>query len=209
MPMKKCDAGLHFYDDQKHASCPYCAMHASSGSGGGGGDETIGINTTRGGMTEGMTGGTETVPYPGASGHGGHTASYASLDDAEEGVTVGIFQKKAGFSPVMGWIVCIDGKERGKDYRVKSGINTVGKHDTSDIVIKGDETISRNDHAEIEYDPDENSYYLIRKKNPEVRLNGSRIRQPEQLKAYDRIQFGETVFLFVPLCTEDFKWSLD
>ena len=75
----------------------------------------------------------------------------------------------------------------------KPGINEVGRSTTEDveIVIAGDKTISRRDHAEIEYDADENAFYLIRKKSAAVKLNGGAVRQPILLNPYDVIQFGE------------------
>ncbi len=133
--------------------------------------------------------------------------SHRTSDD----VTVGYFKKKAGFEPVVGWLVCTEGPSKGKDYRIKPGINEVGRDASRDveIVITDDRMIARRDHAELEYDADENEFYLIRKKNPSVKLNGKSVRQPTQLKPNDVIQFGESVFIFIPLCTESFKWVID
>ena len=192
--MQRCKDGLHFYDVDKHSSCPYCRDQGGtidstkaadfhdddSGS-------TVAVNSLRDGEM------TRPMPTP------------------DSDVTIGIFRKKAGFEPVVGWLVCTDGTVKGKDFRIKPGINEVGRDDTKDveIVITGDELISRRDHAEIEYDPEENSFYLVRKKNPAVKLNGKGVRQPTILNSHDILQFGETVFIFVPLCTENFKWEIN
>lgn len=219
MALKRCDADLHFYDPEKHESCPYCRIQSGDAdetvaySGGAGSPAAIpaGEGVTTVGYTEA---GDETESFgigeSSTSAYMGSTQYVTPGDGVEpEGVTVGVFRKKASFSPVVGWLVNVDGKERGKDYRIRPGINLVGRSDASDIVVKDDDTISRVEHAEIEYDPEDNTFYLLRKKNPEVRLNGTKIREPKKLSAYDVIQLGETVFLFIPFCSESFKWTVE
>jgi pSer/pThr/pTyr-binding forkhead associated (FHA) protein len=73
-------------------------------------------------------------------------------------------------------------------------------------VITGDKLISRRYHAEILYDPEENVFYLIQKKNEALKINDSRVRRPTRLNPYDIIQLGETRLVFVPLCSERFQW---
>jgi hypothetical protein len=128
-----------------------------------------------------------------------------------EGETIAVWQKTAGFEPVVGWIVCVQGPNQGKDYSLKSGINPIGRDPSKNVkvVISGDDLISREDHAEIEYDNDENTYYLIRKSNPEVRLNGKKVREPIRLQPYDTIRLGHSDFVFVPLCGDCFKWKVE
>ncbi|KPA19614.1 signal peptide protein [Candidatus Magnetomorum sp. HK-1] len=192
MAMQRCKDGLHFYDADKHSSCPYCRDQGGTVDSTRAADfndeesgKTVAINSLKS---------TNTVPLP-----------------TDSDVTIGIFRKKAGFEPVVGWLVCTEGSVKGKDFRIKPGINEVGRDDTQDveIVITGDELISRRDHAEIEYDPEENAFYLVRKKNPAVKINGKSVRQPTLLNSHDILQFGDSVFIFVPLCTENFKWVID
>jgi hypothetical protein len=193
MAMQRCKDGLHFYDTDKHSSCPYCRDQ------GGTVDSTraADFNDDESGKTVAINSlqSTNTLPMP----------------SPDSDVTIGIFRKKAGFEPVVGWLVCTEGSVKGKDFRIKPGINEVGRDDTQDveIVITGDELISRRDHAEIEYDPEENAFYLVRKKNPAVKINGKSVRQPTLLNSHDILQFGDSVFIFVPLCTESFKWVIE
>ncbi len=203
MAMKRCEQDLHFYDPEKNpGGCPYCRdqdgdIDSTRGLTGVGGigdetDDTVGIDPIHFKKDVGPT----------------RTSHRTSESDD---VTVGYFKKKAGFEPVVGWLVCTEGPSKGKDYRIKPGINEVGRDAGRDveIVITDDRMIARRDHAELEYDADENEFYLIRKKNPSVKLNGKSVRQPTQLKPNDVIQFGESVFIFIPLCTESFKWVID
>ena len=226
MALKRCDAGLHFYDSGKNDFCPYCRIQGTGGD-----DLTVADDSTVAVAPEvtGFPMQQETV-----SSQPDQTQRYYEEDETQsfgiadtttatmdrgqyvsvpigldpDAPTMGGFRKKTRFTPVVGWLVCVDGGERGKDYRIHPGINLVGRSDTSDIVIKGDDTISRVEHAEIEYDPEENFYYLVRKKNPEVRLNGTKVREPKKISAYDVIQFGEMAFLFIPFCSEKFQWSV-
>lgn len=199
MSMTRCQEGLHFYDADKHATCPYCRQQSTEHSASE--DSTRAVqedsSSTVGVYPNSAPGGTQ----------GGHLPTVPVSHEDDDGSTVGLFPVKHKFVPVTGWIVCVDGKECGKDYRIKPGINLVGRGDRSDIVIKGDPSISREEHAEIEYDYRENRFYLIRKKNPDVLLNGESVRAPTQLQAYDVIQFGQSVFVFIPFCSEKFQWA--
>jgi hypothetical protein len=99
--------------------------------------------------------------------------------------------------------------EKGKDYRIKPDSNRVGRDVSQDIVIAGDQTISRYNHAEILYIHDENSFYLVRRESATVKLNNKTVRTEAQLQPFDMIQFGETHFCFVPFCSERFQWEID
>ena len=212
MGMTQCEAGLHWYDSDKHSVCPYCRIQESAGVGGGSGDhgrddgdmdtETLSMDS------ETQTIGMDDLLMPSKVEPDQYVTAHRHHLDPE-GVTLGIFKKRTQFSPVVGWLVCTDGAERGKDYRLRPGINTVGRGDDNDVVIKGDDTISRTEHVHLEYDSEENSFYLLRKKNPEVRLDGKKIREPKLLTGAEIIQLGETVFRFVPFCSESFKWTIE
>lgn len=76
-----------------------------------------------------------------------------------------------------------------------------------DMCIVGDETISRNDHAFIVYDPKKNIFRIqAGLSRGLVYLNGEEVIASETMKAYDTIEMGESAFKFVPFCGEDFKW---
>ena len=125
--------------------------------------------------------------------------------------TVMFLKESSPLLPVVGWLVSLEGPEKGKDYRIKSGMNEVGRENDPevDIVIKGDAKISRRHHAIMQYDPDDNEFYLIRLKNDAVKVNDATVKRPIRLNAHDIIQFGETRLVFVPLCSEKFRWTSD
>lgn len=188
MAMVRCEADKHFYDNNKDATCPFCRSPRRSNI-----DETVGITTNN----------------PTTDSHPHTVAQTVEPDPAAQ--TVAFWQKVTQFEPVVGWLVCIEGPNKGKDYSIKAGINQIGRDASRDvkIVMTGDLMISRVDHAELEYDDRSNEFYLIRKSNPEVKVNGVKIRQPTLLHSHDLIQLGESNFIFIPLCGEKFRWDIE
>ena len=113
-----------------------------------------------------------------------------------------------GVDPVVGWLVCIKGPDRGRDYQIRSEKNSIGRSDSMDICISGDETISRADHAFVVYDPKKNTTRIqAGMSRGLIYLKGNEIVSSEVLKAYDQIEMGESVFVFVPFCGENFQWE--
>lgn len=117
--------------------------------------------------------------------------------------------RRTPYDPVVGWLVCIKGKEKGKDYRIRYGQNEIGRADERHIVVRGDDTISREPHAWINYDHRTNQFTLGRGGGVNnTYLNGENLLQPMRLKAWDRIELSdETMLLFLPLCGEQFRWE--
>lgn len=111
-------------------------------------------------------------------------------------------------NPVCGWIVCVAGPRKGKDYKVREGKNFVGRADDMDIQILGDNKISRRNHSVIVYDVKQNKMMILPgDSNGIVYLNEEAVYTPMQLKEYDVIEMGESQFIFIPLCGEHFKWE--
>ncbi len=111
-------------------------------------------------------------------------------------------------NPVCGWVVCVAGPRRGKDYRVMAGKNFVGRADDMDIQILGDNKISRRNHCVIVYDEKQSKTVLLPgDSNGIVYLNGEAVYAPAQLHEYDVIEMGDSQFLFIPFCGEHFKWE--
>ena len=110
--------------------------------------------------------------------------------------------------PVCGWLVCIDGPRQGKDYKIKSGKNFIGRADDMDIQILGDNKISRRNHAILVYDPKKHETVLLPgDSNGLVYYNEAAVYTPVVLSVYDVIEMGESKFLFVPFCGEHFRWE--
>ena len=113
-----------------------------------------------------------------------------------------------GCDPVVGWLVCIQGPNRGQAYRLHSGTNFIGRGKQSDVCIDGDMSISNKNHASVSYDERERVFYITKGevRNPTY-LNGKALRSDADLVIYDHIEIGNTELVFVPLCGDQFNWQ--
>jgi hypothetical protein len=125
----------------------------------------------------------------------------------DEEKTIGIFARHSGKEFVTGWLVCIRGKEKGRDYRIHNGNNWIGRSYQMDICIVDDPSISRDNHANIVYDYKSNKFFLLPGQGASVLLNGEALLNPKEIRKRDRITLGNSTFAFVPFCEEDFTWE--
>lgn len=111
-------------------------------------------------------------------------------------------------TPVCGWLVCVAGARKGKDYKVIAGKNFVGRADDMHIQILGDNKISRRNHCVIVYDTKQGKTVILPgDSNGIVYLNEEAVYVPTELHQYDVIEMGESQFLFIPFCGDHFKWE--
>ena len=196
--MKQCADGGHYYDASIHNECPYC---------GGGYGATTPLD---GGRTMPLGGAAPPPNIPAA-------ASAASPADnrtrplsagvGDIGRTVAIVKEELGIDPVVGWLICLDGKEKGRDYRIHTDNNYIGRGEKMDICIRGDDTISRENHAVISYDAREKLFYFTPGDGRSiVRLNDKGLFSTTEIKAHDIVEIGKTKLVFLPLCGENFEW---
>ena len=133
-------------------------------------------------------------------------AGISNEDEGARGSSIGLFESTIDRTPVVGWLVCIAGPEKGRDYRITAGKNSVGRSWNMDISIAKDPEVMRADHACVTYDSKENSFWLIPKDEAETLLNGKSISEAASLIDNDRIRFGESKFVFVAYCNADRSW---
>jgi len=125
--------------------------------------------------------------------------------------TVGIYfhAEEGEVSPVVGWLVCEKGAAKGKDFRIVSGNNFIGRdNEKSHIHIEGDETISRFKHAAVIYEPKRRSFILtMGDSSGLVYHNGVLVTTPTVLNTFDRIELGNTELIFIPFCGTEYSWD--
>lgn len=110
--------------------------------------------------------------------------------------------------PVCGWIVCVSGPKQGKNYKIVSEKNFIGRADDMNIQILGDNGISRRNHAVIVFDPKKKETVLLPgDSNGLVYLNENAVYVPTPLSPYDKVEMGNSVFVFVPFCGNNFMWG--
>lgn len=124
--------------------------------------------------------------------------------------TTAYWVKDVKIEPVVGWLTCIYGSEKGKDYRIVSERNFIGRSEEMDIRIEGDMSISRKNHCSITYNPKQRIFILAPGEgNGLVYVNNEALYIPKQLETYDLLEIGESKFIFVNLCGQNFDWDKD
>lgn len=108
-----------------------------------------------------------------------------------------------------GWIVVLEGPGRGASFTILSGVSTIGRGADQTISLDfGDMSISRENHASIAYDEEQNRFYVGHGgKSNIVRRNGAPVLSTEELDDGDLIRIGKTTLRFVALCGPDFTWA--
>lgn len=127
-------------------------------------------------------------------------------EDDDKTISFGFFEM-TGVQPVTGWLVCQTGGERGKDYRLHSGRNFLGRANSMDVCLIDDKSISRNKHCSVSYDPKGNAFYLAAEGGNIVYLNGVLIDEAKKLETDDEIMIGDTKLIFVEYCKEGRTWD--
>ena len=205
MEMIQCKHG-HYYDASRNAGCPYC-----NGNGELNVTRPLGndaeINRTMSGHS------VEAPAFPRTMPLGGRTSGQSTiphtmpLSSPETNKTVALNVNEQGIDPVRGWFVCTEGKKRGKDFRIHSEKNFIGRSKNNDICIDFDESVSRESHAVVTYDVRKNRFWFQAgdgKSN--VYVNDDIVLSPVELNPYDIAVIGNTQLMFVPFCCDNFKW---
>ena len=201
MNMQRCPSG-HYYDMSKYDQCPYCNPATSSEN------RTIPLESTTGGMGgDDFSGGWGTTPTD-----GGDIGKTVPLQPSS-GVTVALTPSNSSgqsYDPVVGWFVCVDGPDKGTDYRIHSGNNALGRGSGMQIRIQNDAAISKENMAHTAFDPRSRKFFFEAGAGRNLVYVNEELLLPHQsrdLRAYDRILLGPTTLLFVPLCGDAFSWE--
>jgi hypothetical protein len=127
---------------------------------------------------------------------------------ADEGVTRALHREPSGISPVVGWLVCLEGPDKGRDYRLHSEKNFIGRSSSMDVSIAGDDSISREKHAAVSFEPKKKAFWLLPGDSSGlVYRNEEVVNGPIELHARDVIELGRTKLIFFPFCDDQFQWS--
>lgn len=192
----QCSKG-HFYNPEEHVTCPYCGIVGLADF-----SPTQPVVASPPPLQQASPQNYGGLPKPADD---GPTQGRKNLD---EGMTVGVFKAKIGIEPVVGWLVCVDGGDKGRDYRIRAQRNFIGRDVGMDICISGDNQISKENHATLIYDPRSNTFRLAPGDSHGITyLNNESVDVPMTLKPYDVIELGVTKLLFVPLCGQAFQWQ--
>lgn len=210
--MVNCPSCGHPYDSAKTPRCPRCGGFAAAEASGGGFS-----------ATEPLNGGFAHTEAPGGASGGGYSPNFSATTPPDAGpqpgpggaanpfdvpTVIGGSRADGDISePVVGWLVCIEGPARGTDYRLHAGYNYIGR-ESGDVRIRGDQQISRQNHAMVAYDSGEHLYFVGPSAGRNlIKVNGHAVLQAVALKNYDIISIGTTRLIFMGLCGEAFSWE--
>lgn len=191
----------HYYNAAIHQRCPQCASAASGGF--------IPTQDPHAAGSQGNFG--PTIDPHNARPQGG-IGSTTPAGGTEYGSTVpgddlGSGSSSPAADPVVGWLVCVEGPNRGRDYRIHAGYNYIGR-ESGDIRLQEDMQISRQHHAMIAYDSGDHTYYFGPSGGRNlVRVNGKTVLNAQAVYNYDVLSIGAGRYLFVALCGSHFGWN--
>lgn len=204
----KCKNG-HWYDPNVTGSCPHCKRNGEKLSlqidNVEEEDKTVSFADVDLSLEE-QLGQVSDMPVMPVSMIPSGAADIGNDEDDDKTISFGFFGITQ-IQPVTGWLVCQSGEERGKDYRLHSGRNFVGRSNSMDVCLIDDKNISRDRHCSISYDPKGNAFYLVAEGGNTVYLNGLLVEKAERLNTDDEIMIGNTRLLFVEYCKEGRTWD--
>ena len=229
MNLVRCAIG-HYYDGDKFSKCPHCQPNAQSQPAV---EVVIEPTTAMGGMTQDR-GETMFLQYdepevskaepvisapepvvgavqPTASLKDAVklTETIRAVDDDDDQKTVRLSpQSITGTDPVVGWLIGVNGAMYGDAFPLKSGRNFIGRGTSMDVILYGDNSISRDKHAVIIYEPRARIFIAQPGESKELfYINDEVVLGNVTLKKYDIVNLGSSELMFVPLCDEKFCWE--
>lgn len=96
--------------------------------------------------------------------------------------------------PVVGWLVALNGEQRGEDFRIRDGQNTIGSAPDADIILH--DTAVSGKHASLRYK--DQKFYLtdLDSTNGTYLNDGADPIAREELKDNDIVRIGEISLKF-------------
>lgn len=138
-----------------------------------------------------------------ATNNNNKTQGFFSSDKASVGAT-----SNESAEPVVGWLVCTKGPHLGESFVIVSGRNSVGRSRTNTICISKDNSVSRDKHTWVIYEPKERKFFIqVGESSGLTYVNGQNILQSVEIKDREIMEIGTTTLMLVALCDEKFSWE--
>ena len=184
MAITQCSNG-HYFDNLKYQACPHCASDTPPSRS----DDSVTVAMYNAQIRDEVS-----------------DPSHMRINAAGDDVTVGIFTSKMDADPVVGWLVGLSGGERGRDHRLHTGRNFIGRSMKMDVSLVDDDQISRENHCSIMYDPGNVKFYIAPGEGTNTYLNGELLKVPQVLNDGDTVKVGEADLVFAAFCKGERKW---
>jgi hypothetical protein len=100
------------------------------------------------------------------------------------------------------------GPDRGRDFRLHAEKNFIGRAPTMDVCVANDESVSRERHAQVIFDPKKQVFWAVAgDASGLLYLNGDIVHAPTQIQRDDILEVGQTKLVLIPFCGEKYSWS--
>lgn len=129
-----------------------------------------------------------------------------SVLEYDAGSPMPVNEKLIPPQPVIGWLVGIAGVSRGRDYRIVTEKNFIGRTKDMHIRILGDKKIDEHKHGTIAFDPRNQKITLIPSTGLML-LNEGMIYEPTTVTGADIITIGSSTFKLVLLSEVGISWQ--
>lgn len=210
MAVVRCAQG-HYFDDSRFSVCPYCGISVGSRA-----EEKQKPERKRG--LFGWFDPDRTVAAPRerqreekTPAADDHTVAM-KRQEPSEGVgddrkTIGLYSGALGNDYVTGWLVCTEGPEKGRDFRLHHGFNRIGRDFGMDVQVMDDPAISRINHCSVVYDEKSITFSAVPGSGTVTYCNGELLARATRLEAGDELRLGESSFVMIPFCREGRVWE--
>ncbi len=130
------------------------------------------------------------------------------------GKTLGMFgfvpSDAGNTKPLAGWLVGVAGPYFGKSFEILPGRNSIGRSVSNDIPLCLDDRVSGTKHAYVIYDPRERKFYVDAGEGSGLVYCKDRIiLHHTAVERGDVIEIGGGKYCLVPLCGNEFSWSME
>lgn len=203
MAIVRCSKG-HYYDNAKFAQCPHCGIFAGDDDD----EKTVAMSFEPHEKTPVISANPamqKTVPAYNQTTDLTVTEKDQNVMDDDK--TISLYAEEKGADFIVGWLVCVEGSERGRDYKLHQGFNRLGRDYKMDIAIVEDQSISREAAFAVVYDDRSNSFFAVQQSGGTAYLNGTALMGAVSLKTGDLLRAGNSEFEFVAFCREGRTWD--
>lgn len=108
---------------------------------------------------------------------------------------------------VTGWLVCVEGPERGRDYRLRYGFNRIGRNHEMDVCIFEDEEITRETHCSVVYEERSNRFLLVPGQGTLTWMGEELVEGPCEIFNGSRFQIGRSILELITFCRDGVTWE--
>lgn len=215
MAFAECENG-HIYDSTLYEKCPYCInkeVRIDFSSTAENIGRTMPLETSEGiGKTVPVM--EQFLPTSPEADTIGKTVPVSNINNSEMqdiGKTVPVMHKTIPQNtektvPVFGWLVSVDGEDKGRDYKITSANCSVGANSDADIKlnIKGGYAGAM---FRVCFDGRGGDFYLVPDSSyTNIYIEGEPVYSQRKLEARTCIEVGGSKFIFVAFCNSQISW---